>query len=347
MKFFTKLKNIIKSSYLCIRFPFFYPRNRFTGYHYNNWDLIKLQRKYREQYASIMSVHLCNKKYIDVMKNENTTFTKSINTDGYNFVVRLTSNGIIVETYNDTKHTSITCIPKEKFMKSVMADESDVLHNGKIIDVYFEVSKRTKKYPLYTKEQEDKYSYTICVVVDYPATDDKPSIEYKTFTDIIKDNLAKYISSFYKYVERFIGFFHIIPTYTELNGMPKGWRKAFGIKMFSEIKHSLLHTYIREENVSIKTPIKYIKAYWNGIKLLYDFRITDIKEKFSSLCVYVERAPMDVYEIIDKYDRISYNTCIICGKPAVWRTTGWICPYCDYCLSDDKKITAKRIEVKQ
>ena len=35
-----RIKNIIKSTILCIRFPFLYPRNRFTGKHYNNWDII-------------------------------------------------------------------------------------------------------------------------------------------------------------------------------------------------------------------------------------------------------------------------------------------------------------------
>lgn len=43
--------NTIKSSILCIRFPFLYPRNRFTGLHYNNWRvrdcLSKLIKKYK------------------------------------------------------------------------------------------------------------------------------------------------------------------------------------------------------------------------------------------------------------------------------------------------------------
>ena len=34
MKLFKKLKDIIKSTILCIRFPFLYPRNRFDGKHH-------------------------------------------------------------------------------------------------------------------------------------------------------------------------------------------------------------------------------------------------------------------------------------------------------------------------
>ena len=39
LKFFNDL-------ILCIRFPFLYPRNRFTGTHYNNWKIIEFHRKY-------------------------------------------------------------------------------------------------------------------------------------------------------------------------------------------------------------------------------------------------------------------------------------------------------------
>ena len=39
-----KLIKIINSIILCIRFPFLYPRNRFTGKHYNNWKIIEYIR---------------------------------------------------------------------------------------------------------------------------------------------------------------------------------------------------------------------------------------------------------------------------------------------------------------
>lgn len=44
-----KLFKAIESTILCIRFPFLYPRNRFTGKHYNNWKLIE----YRENHPYI------------------------------------------------------------------------------------------------------------------------------------------------------------------------------------------------------------------------------------------------------------------------------------------------------
>ena len=34
-------------------------------------------------------------------------------------------------------------------------------------------------------------------------------------------------------------------------------------------------------------------------------------------------------ELLDKYENISYHTCINCGKSARYLSNGWICPYCE------------------
>lgn len=46
MKLFKKIKDVINASILCIRFPFLYPRNRWTGRHYNNWTISNFHRKW-------------------------------------------------------------------------------------------------------------------------------------------------------------------------------------------------------------------------------------------------------------------------------------------------------------
>ena len=102
-----------------------------------------------------------------------------------------------------------------------------------------------------------------------------------------------------------------IPTYTELDSMDKGWRKCFGIQMCKEIKDALIEA--------------------GGRKLLMDYRIMQIKEKFGELCWYDNGAPVDVNKIIKKYEFISFRTCIDCGAPAAGYTEGWIEPYCDKC----------------
>lgn len=47
------LKEIIQSTILCIRFPFLYPRNRFTLKHYTNWKILKKITNVYEKYSII------------------------------------------------------------------------------------------------------------------------------------------------------------------------------------------------------------------------------------------------------------------------------------------------------
>lgn len=97
--------------------------------------------------------------------------------------------------------------------------------------------------------------------------------------------------------------------YTELDGMPDGWRIAFGEQMCEEIREELLR-----------------------VNYLNDYRISDIKEKFGSLCWYDFGATEKIHrEIIPKYTSLSARTCLKCGKPATKISLGWISPWCDEC----------------
>lgn len=40
----------LKNTWLCLRFPFLYPRNRFTGLHYNNFKILDFQSKIYKKY---------------------------------------------------------------------------------------------------------------------------------------------------------------------------------------------------------------------------------------------------------------------------------------------------------
>lgn len=97
-------------------------------------------------------------------------------------------------------------------------------------------------------------------------------------------------------------------SYTELDKMPDGWRCAFGKQMCEEIREALLEA-----------------------NYLNDYRIMQIKEKFGGLRWYDGGAPKKVYDIINKYEDLSYRTCICCGQPATKISLGWISPFCDKC----------------
>ena len=112
---------------------------------------------------------------------------------------------------------------------------------------------------------------------------------------------------------------------TELDYMPDGWRRAFGIQMCEEIRKILIKG-------------NYLNSY----------RIAQIKEKFGGLRWYDEGAPSSIYkelqDVIDKYEDISFRTCICCGRPATKISQGWISPYCDKCAGKlNERVKFKEI----
>lgn len=187
----------IPATVLCVRFPFLYPRNRFTGKHYTNWKLHKLQG-----------------------------------------------------------------IAHEKAYKLV-------------------------------GEFGNK---------DNPAHIEKVS------------NWWAFVEKFYSVIEDFLGIFHIIPTYTELDALDAGWRKVFGIQICRELKRALLED--------------------GGRKRLKKYGIDQIKEKFGVLHWYDHGGNEETNKILAKYEYISERTCIVCGKGADYVTRGWIEPYCKEHLPD-------------
>ncbi len=106
-------------------------------------------------------------------------------------------------------------------------------------------------------------------------------------------------------------------TWTELDAMPEGWRKSFGEQICEEI-------------AKVLKKANYLDKY----------RIIQIKEKYGSLHWYDSSVPIEILDEINhitkKYEDISERTCIVCGAPATRITTGWICPYCDNCISKDE-----------
>lgn len=214
----SKLKKAIESSWLCLRFPFLYPRNRFTGMHYNNWKIIEFYRKH----------------FDDAFKS----------------------------------------IPLKEIDEKAKAK----IRNGK-----------RKKYRLLEL---------------FEIKEGKKFLAYKImFLDWLNKKPLQWL--------------HIIPMCTELDMMPTGWRKAFGIKMCKEIRKQLL----KEE----------------GRKALYNYRIVQIKEKWGELHWYDAGSSNELFNIIEKYSDLSRKICIECGKPATVETTDWICPYCDDCIPKGSK----------
>ena len=225
----NRLKNKIKRfiripycCYMCIRYPFLYPRNRFTNLHYNNWKVIKFKDKLYEKY------HKCE-------------FQTSLNPAQF-----------------------------EKYKKDVF-DKTDkwYIYNGdntRLIEWW-----------------DNWWSMPLYYIVKF----------------------------FHNYI---LQIFHCIPIYIEWDAVEPGWNKAFGKQYLKDLKKQLKKD-----------------------KMLYSWRITDIKEKFGCFNLYCNYGSEELYNIISKYESLSWDTCIKCGKPATHTSKGWISPYCEDCVNKDDK----------
>lgn len=91
--------------------------------------------------------------------------------------------------------------------------------------------------------------------------------------------------------------------------IPYGWWKAFGEKLCEDIAEAIEK---------------------DGIKAT--FSIYEIKEKYGMLEIYCDFSD-SVWDVVRKYELLSKDTCINCGKEAtVKKKNGWIVPLCDDCF---------------
>lgn len=106
-------------------------------------------------------------------------------------------------------------------------------------------------------------------------------------------------------------------SYTELDNMPEGWRRAFGLRMCEDLRNALI-----DDND------------------LDRWRIVQLKEKYASLRLYdnAHKKDSQIPSIINKYENLSMRICIRCGAPATRMTTGWVSPYCEKCCPNERSV---------
>ncbi len=152
---------------------------------------------------------------------------------------------------------------------------------------------------------------------------DTTNYGFTSYSNYLKKNEIKYYK--YKFLEWFdkkiLDRLFPYPAYTKWDSLKQypGWYNTFGQELLDEIYHQL-----KREG------------------LLYKCRIYDIKEKFGVLEIYTNC--MSVYNILSKYRKLSWDTCIKCGKPSEVYTTSWISPYCNDCIDKlERKLNVKPI----
>ena len=108
-------------------------------------------------------------------------------------------------------------------------------------------------------------------------------------------------------------------TWTELNGWPKGWVKAFG-RIFTEE----LGAVIDEAGLT------------NG------YRVFQVKEKYGSARWYDNGGTQKMHNIITAFEYISERICYSCGKLDVpMINDGWYCPTCFSCFKKNYRRREK------
>lgn len=98
-------------------------------------------------------------------------------------------------------------------------------------------------------------------------------------------------------------------TYINWYGWPKGWNKAFGDMFLKEFGEAVKEAGLEQT-----------------------IRVEQMKEKYGSCRTYINGGTEKICRIIYKYERISENVCIACGKPDVpMINDGWYSPWCYDC----------------
>ena len=109
--------------------------------------------------------------------------------------------------------------------------------------------------------------------------------------------------------------------FTEYDAIPNGWRKAFGKQLSKDIKKAG-----KESRKRVGKRLSWKKMIcWQ-----------QIKEKYGSLRLYAS-ATQEIQDVLGKYELMSEGYCINCGKPARYKTCGWVEYYCEDCMIKDLK----------
>ena len=283
---FKKIGRVIYSTLLCIKYPFLYPRNRWTDKHYNCWKIIEYHRENYGKAYHLISLQITDK---EVNSEEQTEYYKFL----------------------DTK--------KETYLRTDYSGDELVIYLGRNKGT---IEKIIKKIRLGSKIYDSSWVSGKNVLVLKVNSVEELKEDYNGGFNCIRLTINQILAFKIKildWIEKYpLQIIHFPTYYTELDSMDKGWREAFGIDFCKELRKALIRT--------------------GGYKLLFRFRILQIKEKYGRLEVYCIGYNDEINKVISKYSKLSEKTCIRCGKPATWISKGWISPYCDDCVPD--KINA-------
>lgn len=281
-----KIGDVISATMLCIKYPFLYPRNRFTDKHYNNWKIIEFHRKWWKHTSDSFFL-----KFVPESEAKDLRLMNFKTIEERRYLISAKDNIITLMDYDSYPHKVLYSKPFAEF------------GNGKVIKCGW---------------KEDSNAPIVVVEDDFERNPDSNG-----FIEIVHAKWLRKLIQVFDWINDYpLQLLHCLTDHTELDDMPEGWRKAFGLQMCEEIKQELLKT----------------KGH------IYDYRIDQIKEKYGGLRWYDHNTTKAIQDIISKYEAISFRTCISCGKPATKMSKGWISPYCDDCIGNHDYTVIKGMD---
>lgn len=269
------------STYMCIRYPFLYPRNIFTDKH-----------RVSLLYRSINKLHNQSRQEIgitgELVKEKPKYLNKCHAFFNYRVELDVKNKTLKINNEIDSQLFKLDSLMwNDDRFEIVDLNVTFAIFGNPIIQVY-----------LKPKDENDNTNYGFSYYRVKLTTNKR---KYRWF------KIIKWIDE--KVLDRIL----FLPTYTEWDAMPVGWNKAFGKEYLKDLKEQLKKD-----------------------KMLYKFRIIDLKEKYGSARLYINYGSKELYNIINKYESLSWNTCIQCGKLATHTSKGWIAPYCEECVNNSK-----------
>lgn len=313
MGILKRIKQICTSTILCIKYPFLYPRNRFTDTHYTNWALHnKICELRKNNYLTFTVGIYSEDEYANKYMNEDLAVIKNKYAHSFSVNGKDVTIGKI-----DTERFRI-CIGNKKYVYNI----ADYMQNTTL--------KPTDVDKIFFSVRENAHNAippTHIIFILKPTIEKSPNFYTFNCIKVLLNRIVILKIKSLVLLSSVLAAFHFLPSYTELDAMDKGWKIRFGEDICKEIRNSLLLIYIKNEYPS--NIVDKLRCYYKGIKRLFSYRIQQIKEKYGSLRWYAYGNTEDTLKIIEKYEKLSEHTCIICGKEATYRSTGWICPYCD------------------
>lgn len=274
--YFRKMYRIPYCTYMCIRYPFLYPRNRFTDKH-----TVGLLNPLRSKLynSSIMEVVVTGK-----LEKENKPFTNILSFAGITAKLNISDKKIIITNNIEQKVYDLTNLLWED-------NRFEILGISLFVNTFS--GNPTINVHVRTKDENDETNYGFSYDRVY----------------FIKNRFKNKLYKFIKWIdEKILDKIFILPISTEWDAVEPGWNKAFGKQYLKELK-----AQIKKDKIK-------------------NWRITQIKEKWGRLNLYCNYGTHGLYKIIHKYEDISWNTCIKCGKPATYTSRDWISPYCHDCV---------------